>query len=83
MANHDKRNGWMSVPQFGGWDQKTGTPDYSLVFSQARAKRKQHKREMTRASIGAEQELMAYQRYQDYRPPKRSKLSRYLSCCFG
>lgn len=50
----------MSVPQFGGWDQKTaGAPntDYSMVFSRARANRKQHKTDMPRRSLGNEPEL--------------------------
>lgn len=49
----------MSVPQFGGWDQKApGTTDYSMVFSRARANRKQ-KRTDVRRSLGSEQELIS------------------------
>lgn len=54
----------MSVPQFGGWDQKTaGGPntDYSMVFSRARANRKQHKSDLPRRSLGNEPELYAKQ----------------------
>jgi hypothetical protein len=52
----------MSVPQFGGWDHKAaGATDYSMVFSRARANRKQLKTDLTdfkRASLGNERELM-------------------------
>lgn len=47
------------MPEFGGWDKKAGTnTNYSVVFSQARANRKQHKSDLTRYSIGNEQELL-------------------------
>ena len=56
----------MSVPQFGGWNQKAGVAtDYSMVFSRARANRKQHKTELTRPSLGNEQELLAKQQTDD------------------
>lgn len=49
----------MSVPQFGGWDGTTPVnTNYSMVFSQARANRKQQKSDI-RSSIGNEQELIA------------------------
>lgn len=55
---HVQKNGWMSVPQFGGWDHKAaGATDYSMVFSRARANRKQHKTDLSdfkRASLGHE-----------------------------
>ncbi|XP_008457901.2 uncharacterized protein LOC103497474 [Cucumis melo] len=50
---------WMSVPQFGDWEQKGEVPDYSVDFSKIRENRKQHKRDLSRASIGNEEELMA------------------------
>ncbi|XP_076888300.1 uncharacterized protein LOC143538684 isoform X2 [Bidens hawaiensis] len=50
---------WMSVPQFGDWDQKGPLPDYSLNFSKIREMKKQNKREISRASIGNEEELKA------------------------
>ncbi|RWW18426.1 hypothetical protein BHE74_00045721 [Ensete ventricosum] len=55
----------MSVPQFGGWDQKT---DYSMVFSRARANKKQHKAGMRPSSLGNVEELMAYQQCQNDAP---------------
>ncbi|XP_012472934.2 uncharacterized protein LOC105790072 [Gossypium raimondii] len=40
---------WMSVPEFGGWDkQPPGATNYSMVFSQARANRKQQKSDVFR-----------------------------------
>ncbi|KAL2342080.1 hypothetical protein Fmac_010020 [Flemingia macrophylla] len=40
--------GRMSVPQFGGWDQSApGATDYSMVFTQARANKKNQKTNMT------------------------------------
>lgn len=49
----------MSVPQFGDWDQKGPLPDYSLDFSKIREMRKQNKRDISRASIGNEDELVS------------------------
>ncbi|XP_059644829.1 uncharacterized protein LOC132286498 isoform X2 [Cornus florida] len=50
---------WLSVPQFGNWDQKGELPDYSMDFTKVRAMRKQNKRDVSRASLGNEQELMS------------------------
>jgi len=47
------------VPQFGDWDQKGQVPDYSLDFSKIREMRKQNKTNISRASLGNEEELMA------------------------
>ncbi|KAK9069426.1 hypothetical protein SSX86_011329 [Deinandra increscens subsp. villosa] len=56
----DEKNApWMSVPQFGDWDQKGPLPDYSLDFSKIREKRKQNKRDISRASIGNDEELIS------------------------
>ncbi|CAA7037637.1 unnamed protein product [Microthlaspi erraticum] len=57
-------DGWTPVPQFGGWDQ-TG-PDatnYSVVFSKARANKKQNKAGLRPFSLGSEQELLASARH--------------------
>ncbi|KAG8371028.1 hypothetical protein BUALT_Bualt13G0044400 [Buddleja alternifolia] len=55
-----KGKNWMAVPQFGGWDGKTGSEtNYSVVFSQARANRKKHKNDFYRHSLGNERELLA------------------------
>lgn len=50
---------WLSVPQFGDWDQKGQVPDYSMDFSKIREMRKQNKINVSRASLGNEEELMA------------------------
>lgn len=50
---------WLSVPQFGDWDQKGGAlPDYSLDFSKIREMRKQNKRDPSRASLGNEEDFI-------------------------
>ena len=47
------------MPQFGGWDQRHGgTPDYSVVFSRARANRKEHKSDIKRASFSNDRDLI-------------------------
>ncbi|KAH7667301.1 RIN4 pathogenic type III effector avirulence factor Avr cleavage site domain-containing protein [Dioscorea alata] len=75
--------GW-TVPQFGGWNEKTGgAPDYSMVFSRARANRKQQKTSdvVKKSSVANEEENIRHQ--QDQRPnndcsTKRRKLLSYL-----
>ncbi|KAH7667300.1 RIN4 pathogenic type III effector avirulence factor Avr cleavage site domain-containing protein [Dioscorea alata] len=60
--------GW-TVPQFGGWNEKTGgAPDYSMVFSRARANRKQQKTSdvVKKSSVANEEENIRHQ--QDQRP---------------
>ncbi|XP_009588911.1 uncharacterized protein [Nicotiana tomentosiformis] len=75
------RTGWLSVPQFGEWDQKTPSEtNYSVVFSQARANRKHHKSDLTHRSYDFEQELLCREREQAARR-KKSKFLTYLSCC--
>ncbi|KAJ7963529.1 RIN4, pathogenic type III effector avirulence factor Avr cleavage site [Quillaja saponaria] len=59
---HPQKNGRMSVPEFGGWDHKApGATDYSMVFSRARANKKQQKTDLTDvkpASLGNEHEFV-------------------------
>lgn len=56
----------MSVPRFGGWAQKTGTPDYSMVFSRARAeKRQRHKIRLNRIDLENESEHIQVQQHED------------------
>nr|DAD40175.1 TPA_asm: hypothetical protein HUJ06_014498 [Nelumbo nucifera] len=52
-----KNAAWLSVPQFGDWDQKGDLPDYSMDFTKIREMRKQNKRDISRASLGNEEEL--------------------------
>ncbi|KAB2615270.1 hypothetical protein D8674_021858 [Pyrus ussuriensis x Pyrus communis] len=62
MGHREEKNGRKSVPQFGGWDQNSPDTNYTVVFSQARANRKQNKTDLTefkRNSLGNEQEFMA------------------------
>ncbi|CAN4090052.1 unnamed protein product [Withania somnifera] len=57
--NKEKKTGpWLSVPQFGHWDQKGVYPDYSMDFSKIRENRKQNKKDLSRASFGNENELI-------------------------
>ncbi|TXG60563.1 hypothetical protein EZV62_015136 [Acer yangbiense] len=49
---------WLSVPQFGDWDQKGELPDYSMDFSKIREMRKQNKRDVSRASLGNEEDFI-------------------------
>lgn len=56
-----KNSPWLSVPQFGDWDQKGGggaMPDYSMDFTKIREMRKQNKRDPSLASFGNEEELI-------------------------
>ncbi|AED97961.1 hypothetical protein AtNW77_Chr5g0151681 [Arabidopsis thaliana] len=54
----NKNSPWLSVPQFGDWDQKGGSIDYSMDFSKIREMRKLNKRDASRASLGNEEELI-------------------------
>jgi hypothetical protein len=45
------------VPQFGDWDQKGQVPDYSLDFSKIRETRKHNKSNISRASLGNDEEF--------------------------
>ncbi|CAH8391133.1 unnamed protein product [Eruca vesicaria subsp. sativa] len=59
VPKENKNSPWLSVPQFGDWDQKGGTiPDYSMDFTKIREMRKQNKRDHSRASLGNEEELV-------------------------
>nr|ACG25743.1 hypothetical protein [Zea mays] len=52
---------WMTVPAFGDWDTKNGAlPDYSMDFSKIREMRKQNKKELSRASLGGDDDLLAH-----------------------
>ncbi|CAN6478258.1 unnamed protein product [Victoria cruziana] len=57
MDDQKEKNTWMSVPQFGAWDGNGNLPDYSMDFSKIRESRKQNKKDISRASIGNEEEL--------------------------
>ncbi|XP_073311131.1 uncharacterized protein [Primulina huaijiensis] len=60
MEDDRKENSpWLSVPQFGDWDQKGQLPDYSMDFSKIRERRKHNKRDPSRASLGNEENLIS------------------------
>ncbi|MCL7028089.1 hypothetical protein MKW94_008626 [Papaver nudicaule] len=95
MENQREKNGqWLSVPQFGDWDQKGGMPDYSMDFSKIRENRKQNKRDPSRASLGNEDELvnpthnLNNKKQTDRHQPlhhtptkRRSGFLSYFNCC--
>ncbi|XP_008780787.2 uncharacterized protein LOC120103699 isoform X2 [Phoenix dactylifera] len=69
MEDKKESNAWMSVPAFGDWDLKNGMPDYSLDFSKIRETRKQNKRDISRTSLGNEDDLNP----QDHRHQSQSR----------
>lgn len=81
-----QKTGWLSVPQFGEWDQKTPSEtNYSVVFSQARANRRHHKSDLTHRSYDFEQELLCREREQAarVRHPKLKKIVLHGKCIFN
>ncbi|GMP32802.1 hypothetical protein CsSME_00006392 [Camellia sinensis var. sinensis] len=87
---------WLSVPQFGDWDQKGVLPDYSLDFSKIREMRKQNKRDVSRASLGNEEELISsattttttdtshrdhHHHHQNHSPTAKRGILGYFNCC--
>ncbi|XP_027367307.1 uncharacterized protein LOC113873402 [Abrus precatorius] len=98
MERRKEKNGpWLSVPQFGDWDQKGEVPDYSLDFSKIRETRKQNKSNISRASLGNEEEFMDSssnsvntghssephhpQYHQTHSPTARKSFLSYFNCC--
>ncbi|OMO55924.1 hypothetical protein CCACVL1_26875 [Corchorus capsularis] len=88
----EKNAPWLSVPQFGDWDQKGQLPDYSLDFSKIREMRKQNKREVSRASLGNEEELInptatsvstapSDDHHHHHSPTTRRSIFSYFNCC--
>ncbi|XP_009598904.1 uncharacterized protein LOC107804315 [Nicotiana tabacum] len=93
----EKTAPWLSVPQFGDWDQKGALPDYSLDFSKIRENRQQNKRNLSRVSLGNEEELIsstttnantghsAHNNDQNYHqnqsPTTRRSIFSYFNCC--
>ncbi|KAE8789081.1 hypothetical protein D1007_36770 [Hordeum vulgare] len=52
---------WITVPTFGDWDMKNGAmPDYSMDFSKIREMHKENKKELSRASLSGEDDLLAH-----------------------
>ncbi|XP_009368422.1 uncharacterized protein LOC103957923 isoform X1 [Pyrus x bretschneideri] len=95
MEDRKEKNApWLSVPQFGDWDQKGQVPDYSLDFSKIREMRKQNKRDVSRASLGNEEELVAsntanvgavhnepHYQQTSHSPTSRRSIFSYFNCC--
>lgn len=94
MENDRKeKNSWLSVPQFGDWDQKGVLPDYSMDFSKIREMRKQNKRDPSRASLGNEEEFINptapanavrdndHHFNQNHSPTTRRSFLSYFNCC--
>ncbi|XP_058096606.1 uncharacterized protein LOC131242163 isoform X3 [Magnolia sinica] len=89
MEDRNEKNSWMSVPQFGDWDQKHQMPDYSMDFSKIREMRKQNKKDFSRASLGNEEELFPnrhqpdqlHQQHTHHSPTARKKILSYFNCC--
>ncbi|GAB4855968.1 hypothetical protein Ancab_039788 [Ancistrocladus abbreviatus] len=73
MDNPRENNNWKAVPEFGKWDDKSGAnPNYSVVFSQARANRKHAKNDVKHLSLGGHEELVA-QTPSVFDPPARPR----------
>ncbi|KAM7513712.1 hypothetical protein LguiA_003848 [Lonicera macranthoides] len=94
MEDRKEKNApWLSVPQFGDWEQKGQVPDYSLDFSKIREMRKQNKRDVSRASLGNEEELISTNAHngnsghtvdhyqQEHSPATRRSIFSYFNCC--
>ncbi|KDP43175.1 hypothetical protein JCGZ_22727 [Jatropha curcas] len=76
-----EKNGWTSVPQFGAWDQKDpGATNYSVVFSQARANKKQQKTDIKHPGIGYQRVVIA-PTTQDDSVLRKKKILTYINCC--
>ncbi|KAG2554451.1 hypothetical protein PVAP13_9KG607900 [Panicum virgatum] len=67
-------SGWMTVPAFGDWDMKNGAlPDYSMDFSKIREMRKQNKKELSRASLGGDEDLSQAHQQQRNQPQAKAQ----------
>ncbi|WCJ31767.1 hypothetical protein M5689_013227 [Euphorbia peplus] len=97
MEDRKEKNApWLSVPQFGDWDQKGQLPDYSMDFSKIREMRKQNKRDASRASLGNEEDFINptattakppndddhhYVQTRHHSPNTRKSIFSYFNCC--
>ncbi|KAI3994000.1 hypothetical protein MKX01_003013 [Papaver californicum] len=84
----------MTVPKFGGWEQKVGggfNTDYSMVFNRARANRKQVKKDRINNpnSIGNEAEINPVNQHRQHSHNhahddsviRKKRILSYFSCC--
>ncbi|KAI4962948.1 hypothetical protein ZWY2020_020615 [Hordeum vulgare] len=61
LGGWGRATAWMTVPTFGDWDMKNGAiPDYSMDFSKIREMYKQNKKELSRASLSGDDDLLAH-----------------------
>ncbi|KAI4992076.1 hypothetical protein ZWY2020_041939 [Hordeum vulgare] len=52
---------WMTVPAFSDWHMKNDAmPDYSMDFTKIREMHKQNKKELSRASLSGDDDLLAH-----------------------
>ncbi|KAK9157385.1 hypothetical protein Scep_003959 [Stephania cephalantha] len=80
----EKNAGWISVPQFGGWDKKPGgVTDYSMIFSRARANKKQGaiRIEIDPPNLRHEEELLAQDQEDSVMMERRKRIVSYFNCC--
>ncbi|WCJ28975.1 RPM1-interacting protein 4 (RIN4) family protein [Euphorbia peplus] len=87
MAKQEEA-GWMSVPQFGGWESKAaGATDYSMVFSRARANKKQQKTEIKNTDKEefinplAPPPPLHHHVHHDDSVNRKRKILTYINCC--
>ncbi|KAI5335021.1 PREDICTED: RPM1-interacting 4 (RIN4) family [Prunus dulcis] len=87
MGHGEEKNARRSVPQFGGWDQNGPDPtNYTVVFTQARANRKQNKTDLTefkRNSLGNEQEFLAAHSQHGHHQQDDSVMQKLVALMFG
>ncbi|CAN4106794.1 unnamed protein product [Withania somnifera] len=92
-----KTGPWISVPQFGHWDQKGVYPDYSMDFSKIRENRKQNKKDLLRANFRNENGLIFSNKrdansvysphandslyHQNQSPSRMKRILGYFNCC--
>ncbi|KAJ4951103.1 hypothetical protein NE237_027935 [Protea cynaroides] len=77
MGDRKEKNvEWLSVPQFGDWDQKGDLPDYSMDFSKIREMRKQNKGDISRSRSGAEEGLKVNHKKENHHRYHRSSTDR-------
>ncbi|XP_058108918.1 uncharacterized protein LOC131251953 [Magnolia sinica] len=85
MDQRRESNGLMSVPQFGGWDQKVGdATDYSMIFSRARENKKQRKKTDFNPSNGNEEQHTVVPPQQQDSPSsvqRKKRILSYFKCC--
>ncbi|GMI81610.1 hypothetical protein like AT5G19473 [Hibiscus trionum] len=90
MSHSTQNNEGMSIPRFGGWDEK-GATNYSMVFLRARDKRKQCKSDIM-CSLANDHDFAAASSLRKHDSDsgralegsvkKKNKFLTYINCCF-